>query len=115
MLTRARYNVDLAASGDDGIAQLLRKQFDLVVCDVAMPEKDGLATLRSLKAIAPTIPVVMLASDSGDDIAFDKADLEHFETTLVLGGARIIAKPLSGTSLVALIYDYLAHRSTSIH
>ena len=47
VLTRARYNVDLAASGDDGIAQLLHKQFDLVVCDVAMPEKDGLATLRA--------------------------------------------------------------------
>jgi len=115
VLTRARYNVALAESGDDGIAQLLSKEFDLVVCDVAMPEKDGFATLRILKAIAPTVPVVMMAGDSADGFAFADDDLEYFETTLARGDAEIIAKPLSGSNLVALIYDCLAHRSAGIH
>ena len=50
VLTRARYNVALAESGADGIAQLLSKEFDLVVCDVAMPERNGFATLRAKSA-----------------------------------------------------------------
>jgi CheY-like chemotaxis protein len=115
VLTRARYSVALADSGDAGIAQLLSKQFDLVVCDVAMPEKDGFATLRILKAIAPRVPVVMMAGDSADGFAFADDDLEYFETTLARGDAEIIAKPLSGSNLVALIYDCLAHRSAEIH
>jgi CheY-like chemotaxis protein len=115
VLTQARYNVALADSGDDGIRQLLSKQFDLVMCDVAMPEKDGFATLRILKAIAPTVPVVMMAGDSADGFAFADANLEYFETTLARGDAEIITKPLSGSNLVALIYDCLAHRSAEIH
>jgi CheY-like chemotaxis protein len=115
VLTRARYNVALAESGDEGIAQLQSKEFDLVVCDVAMPEKDGFATLRILKAIAPTVPVVMMAGDSADGFAFADDDLDYFETTLARGDAEIIAKPLLGSNLVALIYDCLAHRSAEIH
>lgn len=86
-----------------------------MVCDVAMPEKDGFATLRVLEAIAPRVPVVMMAGDSADGFAFADDDLEYFETTLARGDAEIIAKPLLGSNLVALIYDCLAHRSAEIH
>ncbi len=115
MLTRARYDVALAASGDDGIAQLLQGSFDLVLCDVAMPEKDGLATLRSLKAIAPTVPVIMMASGPAEETAIDEIGLDYLGATLALGGARVIEKPFLGSNLVALIYDCLAHRSAQIH
>jgi CheY-like chemotaxis protein len=114
VLTRARYDVALAAGGDEGIAQLLHKHFDLVLCDIAMPEKDGLATLRALKAVAPTIPFVMMASGPPDNATID-ASLDYLGTALATGGARVIEKPFCGSNLVALIYDYLAYRSIRIH
>ena len=52
VLTRARYDVAVAHSGDEGMAQLLRESFDVVVCNIVTPEKRGLTTLRSLKALA---------------------------------------------------------------
>jgi CheY-like chemotaxis protein len=115
MLTRARYEVALATSCDDGLAELLRGAFDLVLCDIAMPEKDGLAALRGLKALAPTIPVVMMASAPAYETAVDETGLDYLDATLALGGARVIEKPFLGSQLVALIYDYLAHRSARIH
>ena len=35
---------------------------DLVLLDVMMPGMDGLETLRALKAIAPSVPVIMLSA-----------------------------------------------------
>ena len=115
MLTRARYDVALAASGDEGIAQLLHKHFDLVLCDIVMPQKDGLATLRGLKALAPTIPVVMMASGPAGETTIDESNLGYLGATLALGGARVIEKPFRGSNLVAVIYDCLAYRSIQIH
>jgi CheY-like chemotaxis protein len=115
MLTRAHYDVALAASGDEGIAQLLHKHFDLVLCDVVMPGKDGPATLRSLKAIAPTIPVVMMASGPANEVAIEETGLDYLGATLALGGARVIEKPFHGSELVAVIYGCLAYRSIRIH
>jgi CheY-like chemotaxis protein len=40
---------------------------DLVLCDLVMPARDGLATLRGLRALAPTMPVIMMASGPADE------------------------------------------------
>jgi len=114
MLTRARYDVALAASGDDGIAQLFHRHIDLVLCDIATAEKDDHYTLRGLKALAPATPVIMMTSGPADARMIDRRGLDRRGVTLAVG-ARMIEKPFLGSNLVALIYDCLAHRSTRIH
>jgi two-component system response regulator MprA len=65
------YEVSLAESGDDALAQLAGKPADAIVLDVLMPGMDGLDTCRALRASEDRTPVLMLtARDSiGDRVA----------------------------------------------
>jgi len=50
-----------AANGQE-VLELVRKgNFDLVLLDLAMPEKDGLDTLKELKLEKPNLPVLVLS------------------------------------------------------
>ena len=55
-------------SGDDGIAQVQKQSFDLVLLDEMMPGKDGLTTLEEIKNLKPHLPVVMVTK-SEEEIA----------------------------------------------
>jgi two-component system, NarL family, invasion response regulator UvrY len=59
-------NADLTVAGEAGngheVLEFVRRQeCDLVLLDLAMPGKDGLDTLRELKALKPTLPVLVLS------------------------------------------------------
>jgi DNA-binding NarL/FixJ family response regulator len=51
-----------AGDGDEGIAAFEKDRPDLVLLDVNMPYKNGIETLKALKAIDPEPVVVMLTS-----------------------------------------------------
>jgi DNA-binding NarL/FixJ family response regulator len=51
-----------AGDGDEGIAAFEKDRPDLVLLDVNMPYKNGIETLKELKAIDPEPVVVMLTS-----------------------------------------------------
>jgi DNA-binding NarL/FixJ family response regulator len=57
---------DLTGAGEAGngheVLEFVRKhECDLVLLDLAMPGKDGLDTLRELKALKPNLPVLVLS------------------------------------------------------
>ena len=53
-----------AGSGDEAI-QLVRKQeFDVVVLDISMPDKNGIDTLHIIKRIKPDLHVLVLSGHS---------------------------------------------------
>ena len=108
MLTRARYDVAVAHSGGEGFAHLLNGSFDVAVCSC-------LATLRGVKALAPTLPVVMVMTSPITEAAIDESCFDYLGATLELDGAKVIEKPFDGSELVALIYGCVAHRSAAIH
>lgn len=58
ILTRAGYAVSLAGNGAEALAKV--SAADVVLCDIRMPEMDGLAFLGALPAGAP--PVVMMSA-----------------------------------------------------
>lgn len=60
-----------AMSGDDGIAQVQKQNFDLVLLDEMMPGKDGLTTLEEIKAIKPHLPVVMVTKSEEESLMDD--------------------------------------------
>lgn len=59
-----RWTVLMAASGPEGIAIAATEQPDAILLDVIMPEVDGLATLKALKAnpLTQHIPVLLLTA-----------------------------------------------------
>ena len=48
MLESAGHEVATAVDGEDGLKQFQGASADLVLCDIFMPNKSGVATLRSL-------------------------------------------------------------------
>jgi len=61
----AGYVADWAADGEQALAHVSRKHYDLVVCDVKMPKLDGMAFYRSLLEAAPALArrVVFVTGD----------------------------------------------------
>ncbi|MGY1603922.1 response regulator transcription factor [Geodermatophilus sp. SYSU D00815] len=62
------FSTAVAADGRTALAQARSGDFDLLVLDIGLPQLDGFAVLRALRAERCTIPVVVLtARDSVQD------------------------------------------------
>jgi two-component system invasion response regulator UvrY len=50
-----------AATGNEAIAQVRAQAFDVVLLDIAMPDKNGIDTLRIIRQLRPQLGVLMLS------------------------------------------------------
>jgi two-component system copper resistance phosphate regulon response regulator CusR len=67
-LREQAYAVDIAADGEEALYRASINDYDLVILDVMLPRKDGLAVCRELRAGGAGLPVLMLtARDSVSD------------------------------------------------
>ncbi|KFS43509.1 response regulator, partial [Salmonella enterica] len=94
------YNVALAYSGHDALAQVREKVFDLVLCDVRMAEMDGIATLKEIKALNPAIPILIMTAFSSVETAVE---------ALKAGALDYLIKPLDFDRLQETLEKALAH------
>lgn len=62
-------SIDLAESGDEGLALYREHPADCVLLDFNMPGHNGLEVLDSLKTIDPHASVVMMTGEGNEDIA----------------------------------------------
>ncbi|TAL56506.1 response regulator transcription factor [Pandoraea sp.] len=51
-----------AASGEEVIALVREREIDVVLLDIAMPDKNGIDTLHVIKQIKPRLPVLFLST-----------------------------------------------------
>jgi two-component system nitrogen regulation response regulator NtrX len=63
------YNVMTAASGKEGLDLLNDTQPSLALLDIAMPEMDGIETLRRFKELRPDMQVIMVTGHGTIDTA----------------------------------------------
>lgn len=90
---QAGYGVTEAGDGQEGLAKARSGRFDLIVLDIGLPEMDGLALCRTLRATHDT-PVLFLTARE------DEIDrVLGFE----LGGDDYVTKPFSPRELVARV------------
>jgi two-component system, chemotaxis family, chemotaxis protein CheY len=63
----AGYDVEEAVDGVDALAKAQSRQFDCIVTDVNMPNKDGITLIRDLRALPDYkyIPMLTLTTESG--------------------------------------------------
>ncbi len=95
------YALHYAASGEQALKRLERLQPDLILLDVMMPALDGIETCRRLKAIQPTLPVIMVTALSS------KGDLA---ACLEAGADDFITKPVNALELRARVQAMLRLR-----
>lgn len=67
-LTEAGYAVDVAHDGDEALDWVAVVDFDLIVLDVMLPQRDGIEVATTLRARNVATPILMLtARDAVDD------------------------------------------------
>jgi DNA-binding response OmpR family regulator len=94
VLEREGIAVAEAASGAAAVEQLRREPVDVVLLDLGLPDASGLEVLQALRAIDPTVAVVMVtASDSEADRV----------RGLVSGADDYVVKPFSVRELAARV------------
>lgn len=102
-LLAENYRVREAANGLEGFRTAVEVFPDLVVCDVMMPEMDGIELCRKLKEDLRTshIPVIMLTARSGSN-----DEIEGLET----GADDYITKPFESRLLLARVHNLIDQR-----
>ncbi len=95
------YEVEVVSNGAEALAAAHRHPPDLVLTDVMMPELDGFALLRELRAreSTSTIPVILLSARAGED-----ARVEGLQA----GADDYIVKPFTARELLARVGAHLA-------
>ena len=68
-LVKAGYTVEEASDGKDALGKCPGKSFNLIICDVNMPNMDGLTFVKNLKVQEEHkfTPIIMLTTESGED------------------------------------------------
>ena len=101
MLRKEGFEVAVAATGPDGLAEFGRSGADLVLLDLMLPGLSGVEVCRELR-LTSDVPVIMLTAK---DSEVDKV------VGLELGADDYVTKPFSTRELVARIRAVLRRRS----
>ena len=78
------YNIVEAIDGIDGISKINSSKFDLILCDIKMPKKDGIEVLKHVLKECPNTPTIMISGHG---------DLETAVESMRLGAFDYISKP----------------------
>jgi DNA-binding response OmpR family regulator len=92
-LKMEKYEVLKAENGQDAIDLVAKKQPDLIVMDVMMPDMDGFSACKAIREFS-TVPIIMLTS---------KAAERDRVMGLDLGADDYIVKPFSGEEFLARV------------
>lgn len=99
VLMDAGHAAEAVYSGRAALDRLKLTVYDLVVCDVRMPEVDGRAVSRAIAQLMPPRPVVLFMTGYGDS----PIESEFLQTT----AAVALAKPLGIDELLARVRGVL--------
>jgi CheY-like chemotaxis protein len=88
-----------AWNGRDGLEQYTRVQCEVVVTDILMPEKDGLALIRELKRQDTGVRIIAITGGIGV--------LDFLDVAETLGAQRTLHKPFSMSDLVNAVREVL--------
>jgi DNA-binding response OmpR family regulator len=91
-----------ACNGKEGLELFKCANVDLVITDIVMPEKEGLAVLIELRE--RQVPPVKIIAISGG--GRQKAG-DYLRLAKLMGAARVLAKPFSNEVLIAMIDELL--------
>jgi serine phosphatase RsbU (regulator of sigma subunit) len=108
------YEVLEAADGRIGIDLSRRAKPDLVLCDISMPEVNGIEVLQTITQENPALPIIMVTGTGVIDDVINSLKLgawdyitKPFEDILVINHA--VAKALERARLLQANREYQAH------
>lgn len=97
-----QYKVTEAVDGKQGLDLLLKRQFDLVLCDIKMPKMDGIEVLKKANDKMLNIPFIMLTGHGNIETAVE---------AMKLGAYDFISKPPDLNRLLNSVRHALENKS----
>jgi DNA-binding NtrC family response regulator len=95
------FRVSSAESGREACALLPNNNFDAVLCDVLMPDGDGLSVVRDLRKYDKDLPLILMTAQGSVETAFE---------SISEGASDFIAKPFEISAVAALLKRHLEAR-----
>ncbi len=87
-----------------GVLDLHEKEkFDLIICDIVMPEKEGIETIKELKDRHPHVKIISM---SGSDAISPE---NYLFITKALGVEIALAKPFGSENLYKAVEMLIGH------
>ncbi len=94
----APFEVVIARNGAEGLAVMKARQFDLLITDLLMPEKDGIETILEIRRADARLPILAI---SGGGRYGARSDLLGMAQKL--GATAALEKPFSKEELLAAV------------
>jgi DNA-binding response OmpR family regulator len=98
---REGFETELAPEGNTGIKLFKQGNFDLVITDLIMPDKEGVETITELRRDYPQVKIIAM---SGGGISAAESLLN---TAQKLGANRVIVKPFEWDDMLHLARELL--------
>jgi DNA-binding NtrC family response regulator len=93
------YTVEMAIDGEAGLARIEQRPYDLVLLDLALPGRNGIEILATIRERAPELPVIMLTAYGTVDNVVD---------AIRAGAQNFVQKPWDNEKLLADIRSAIA-------
>lgn len=93
-----KYELSAASNGREALQALERECPDLVLCDVVMPQMDGLECLQRMTDLHPGLRVVMMTGETSPDTAITSLRHQAFD---------FLAKPFTVDQLREMVSEAL--------
>ena len=98
-LENAGFSVEGVVNGKDGISYMVRKNADLILLDLGLPDMDGMEVLHKIREWSEVPIIIVFARDQDKEKAAALDD----------GADDYLTKPFSATELMARIRVALRH------
>ena len=95
------YDVSEAQNGDEAIKLVRKTEYDLIITDIIMPEKEGIETIKEIRQIYPMIKIIAI-SGGGRIGPYDYLDLAKR-----LGAKKVFEKPFDLKEMLVAVKELL--------
>lgn len=102
ILEYEKHEVVLAENGPQGLELFDNDKFDIVLCDIKMPEMDGLEVLQKIMEKSSDTPVIMISGHGNIDTAVD---------AIKKGAYDFIEKPLDLNRLLVTMRNAVERKN----
>ena len=95
------YEVEIAETGEEGLAHLSERTYDLALLDYALPDRNGIEILADIRDRDPEFPVIMITA---------YGTVENAVRAMQGGAANFIQKPWDNEKLLADVRNTIARK-----
>lgn len=97
-LQKKEFDVEAVFSGTEGLNQVQKNKYEVVLSDFRLPDIDGLELLKSIREQKPALPVVIMTS---------YADIRIAVQAMKMGAFEYVTKPVNPDEILLTINNAL--------